>query len=156
MRFNCICVIISFLMAATQGFSQTAISPYAWKGLQQLQGTWQVMDKMQFEQWQNENPNAIRGKGYILTNDAKEKVTEYLQLVLREDGSIAYQATVPNQNDGATIEFLLTAGGETSWTFENPQHDFPKKIEYVLADSNTLNVFVSGDGKLLTFSFVKH
>ena len=81
---------------------------------------------------------------------------QLLRELLREDGSIAYQATVPNQNDGATIEFLLTAGGETSWTFENPQHDFPKKIEYVLADSNTLNVFVSGDGKLLTFSFVKH
>lgn len=156
MRFSYLGAIAGLLFLITQGFSQNAISPNAWKGLQQLQGTWQVADKMQFEQWQNESPNAIRGRGYFLQDDAKEKVTEYLQLVLKEDGSIAYQATVPSQNDGATIEFLLTAGGETSWTFENPQHDFPKKIEYVLADSNTLNVLVSGDGKLLTFSFVKN
>lgn len=156
MRFTSILAVIGLLFITTQSISQNAISPNAWKGLQQLQGTWQVADKMQFEQWQNESPNAIRGKGYLLTSEAKEKVMEYLQLVLKEDGSIAYQATVPSQNEGATIEFLLTAGGETSWTFENPQHDFPKKIEYILADPNTLNVLVSGDGKLLSFSFVKN
>ncbi|MBL7775071.1 MAG: NHL repeat-containing protein [Saprospiraceae bacterium] len=114
-----------------------------WTGLQQLAGLWQRSGKPTFEKWEIAGPDALLGEGFRQAADGSKQTTEFLRL-LRSDAGIVYQATVPDQNDGATIDFPLVFFTATSWTFENPGHDFPQKIEYWFQDSLTLRVSLSG------------
>ncbi len=53
--------------------------------------------------------------------------------------------TVFNQNDGKGIPFTLKSLEKNLFSFENPQHDFPKKIQYKILNSNELYVSVLGE-----------
>ena len=73
--------------------------------------------------------------------------------IAERNGGLVYQA-MPNGRQPAT-DFTLTEIGPTTLTFENPAHDFPKKIRYALDAEGTLEAVVSGsgDGKPLVFRF---
>ena len=76
---------------------------------------------------------------------------EYLRIVERNDG-LVYIA----QPNGATpTEFVLTEIGETRAVFDNPRHDYPKRIVYDLSAEGRLTVttgFTKG-GTPLRFEF---
>lgn len=78
------------------------------------------------------------------------EISEYLDISERDNQTI-YTATVINQNNGKGIEFKLTKTDST-YTFENPVHDFPKKISYQKLSANEIFVQVS-DGKQKRFSY---
>ena len=69
---------------------------------------------------------------------------EFLCIVQRNDGLI-YTA-MPNGRQPAT-DFTLTAIEPNRLTFENPSHNFPKKIQYTLAADGTLEAVASGTEK---------
>ena len=119
------------------------------KQLYFLEGNWQVEDKQQFEKWEKKG-NDLIGVGYKLI-DGEEQVLENLAIRVI-DGQVVYQATVANQNDGSTISFQLNDSISDFFSFENPEHDFPKKIQYFKLDGSKLKVNVIGeDEKGFTF-----
>ncbi|MEQ1747377.1 MAG: DUF6265 family protein [Saprospiraceae bacterium] len=138
-RPKCFVTLLLFSLAA---FALPAQGP--WEGLQRLAGTWKRTGKASFEKWEAAAPGVLLGEGYAQTPDGGKKTNEHLRIVQQDDGSIVYQATVPDQNDSATINFPLTFFTSSSWTFENPAHDFPQTIEYWLQDDETLRATVSG------------
>jgi hypothetical protein len=78
---------------------------------------------------------------------------EHLRLELREGGVIAYVARPSGQ---AQAEFLMTGHAPGRLTFENPQHDFPRKIEYRHVDPNAITATISGpsqDGSIKSFEY---
>jgi hypothetical protein len=66
---------------------------------------------------------------------------EFLCIVER-DGGLVYTA-MPNGRTPAT-DFTLTAIDESSATFENPAHDFPKMIRYTKKADGSLEAVISG------------
>lgn len=71
-------------------------------------------------------------------------ISEYLEI--REiNKKIRYKATVLNQNQGKEICFKLTKTDST-FCFENPKHDFPKKIIYKKLNDKEIFVRLT-DGK---------
>ena len=106
-----------------------------------LQGTWKVDGRESYESWERSD-SVFRGKGYRIRNGA-ETVTEQLEIKLI-DGAVYYLATVANQNNGAAVRFKLTVSGPDVITFENPEHDFPKKIIYRKVNDDELAVQVLG------------
>ena len=132
------------LLWLAAGFAVLLPAQGPWEGLQQLAGTWKRSSKSSFEKWEIASSTALLGEGYRQNAEGEKQVTEYLRIIQQEGGGIAYQATVPDQNDGATVDFPLTFFTTNSWTFENPAHDFPQKIEYWFQDEQTLRVTVSG------------
>ena len=70
-------------------------------------------------------------------------------------GSLVYTA-MPNGRSPAT-DFMLTEIDDTSATFENPEHNFPKKIRYAVRPDGTLEATISGSAtqKPTTFTFKK-
>lgn len=108
-----------------------------------LTGDWKVDGKDDFESW-NYAGQSLTGRGFKL-KDGAEVVTERLEI--REiEGSVYYLATVANQNDGATIRFRLTESSPDRLQFENPDHDFPKKLIYRRNGPDKLSVDVLGTG----------
>ena len=77
---------------------------------------------------------------------------EFLCIVER-DGGLVYTA-MPNGRSPAT-DFTLTKIDDTSATFENPAHDFPKMIRYTKRPDGSLEAVISGEGgqKARTFLF---
>jgi hypothetical protein len=80
-------------------------------------------------------------------------VSEFEFLCVAERaGSLVYSA-MPNGRAPAT-DFLLTSIDRTSATFENPSHDYPKKIRYALGADGTLEATISGAAGQRSTTFV--
>lgn len=120
-------------------------------------GTWQVNGKQTFETWTKINETTYEGHGYKLRDNQKQ-ITENLK-ILYLDNQWVYQATVANQNKGATISFKLNPEFTDGYSFENLKHDFPKKIQYKQISKTQLEANVLGDndqGFKLNFTRVKN
>ncbi|HPG07246.1 MAG TPA: DUF6265 family protein [Saprospiraceae bacterium] len=108
-----------------------------------LEGTWQVDEKNTFETWKKISGNHLKGYSFVM-KDSTKIITESLEIYVQND-NLYYAATVPDQNDGKTIVFKLVPGSLTSYSFENPEHDFPNKIIYTNISEGKLTVEVLGN-----------
>jgi hypothetical protein len=77
---------------------------------------------------------------------------EFLRIEQREDG--IYYVAQPKGRCPAT-DFKLTRAGAQEAVFENPQHDFPKRIIYrkTAEDSLTASIDAGEGSKAMTFQF---
>lgn len=108
-----------------------------------LIGTWKVAGKEQYEVWEKGENGALTGYAYQLEADGKD-LSE--TLAIEPAGKrIRYVATVPSQNDGQPVPFILNPQVKDRYSFENDRHDFPKKIQYKPIAPDTLEVTVLGD-----------
>lgn len=114
-----------------------------------LQGTWKMENKEIYEHWDKPNESALKGFSYSL-KDGKMTVSEYLEIT-EINKEINYKATVLNQNQGKEVKFKLTKKDST-YTFENPDHDFPKKIVYQKLNDKEIFVRIS-DGRQKEFEY---
>ncbi|MBK7108824.1 MAG: hypothetical protein KA954_02395 [Chitinophagales bacterium] len=134
--------ILSILFFVELTFAQTNLPDF-------LQGTWKIENQEIYEHWDKLNENTIKGFSYNL-KDGQMIISEYLDIsVIKKE--IIYTATVLNQNQGKGINFKLTKADST-FTFENPNHDFPKKIVYQKLNDTEIFVHVS-DGEQKEFSY---
>lgn len=140
MKKNLIILFISLIPLI--GFAQ-----FQWKTIDKLEGTWQVEGKPQFEVWAKTEDYKLAGEGFQVNEKGEKKHLEGLVISGNPKGDIYYTATVPNQNEGASIPFHLSAFDKKNLIFENPKHDFPQKIHYQLKGRKKLSVHVSAGEK---------
>jgi len=114
-----------------------------------LQGTWKMENKEIYEHWDKLNDKTLKGFSYKL-NNGQMKVSEYLE-IKQHDNHIVYTASVINQNQGKSVDFKLIKTDST-FTFENPNHDFPKQIVYQKLSDTEIFVQVS-DGNEKGFAY---
>lgn len=119
-----------------------------------LLGTWKIEGKEQYENWELSNSNKLIGYSYKVKNSQKI-ITETLSIKILED-TIILEATVPDQNEGKTIQFTLNNEIKDFLSFENIDHDFPKIIQYKKTNENEIEVTVLGDvGKGFSYKQLK-
>ena len=102
-----------------------------------LVGTWKMEGKDKYEAWEQNENNELIGHSYMLNNDQKT-ISESL-LINTIDDRIILHATVPDQNEGKTIQFILNTAFDDYFSFENSKHDFPKKIQYKKITNDKIN-----------------
>lgn len=137
---NMLTIVILIIAEAT--FAQSDFPDF-------LQGTWKMEGKEIFELWDVLNDNTLKGFSYKM-NKGQMVISEYLD-ISRVNNEIVYTATVLNQNQGKGISFTLTKT-DSSFNFENPNHDFPKRIMYQKLNDTEIFVQVS-DGKQKGFAY---
>lgn len=114
--------------------------------------------------WENVSEEASLTEKWIVKNDSTYYAETYYigngdtlfseKVDLVQIGSeLFFIPTVTNQNDNKGVEFRLTAFADDELIFENPEHDFPKKITYKLIDKDSIFAQISGDGKVQDFPF---
>lgn len=118
-------------------------SNVATKDLDLFIGTWKVEGKAQYEVWEKISSNAYKGYAYRLNNNEKS-ITETLSIKV-DNNDVIFEATVPDQNEGRTVQFLLNTDNDSCFSFENEDHDFPKKIQYKKINDGQMEVRVLGD-----------
>jgi len=115
--------------------------------LQWLNGDWSTGSSrgIYSEQWRYENDTLFRGRSFMVRN-SDTLFSETIELYLSSK-EIYYVPSVSNQNEGKPILFRLTSAIETTFTFENPLHDFPQRIVYSHPAPDSLVACLEGDIK---------
>ena len=124
------------------------------KRIEWLVGRWDRINKKEgraaHERWAKVSDTELRGWGIAMQGEDTAFV-EKLNIVL-QDCTLFYVADVPE--NPKPVFFKFTSISKNGFVGENPDHDFPKKIQYEFK-SDTLIAITSGDGKELRFEFVK-
>ncbi len=129
--------------------SSDKLSQFSW-----LEGSWKRTDAKPgyeaFETWWKVSNKEYHGIGVTLK--AGDTVfVEQLKLIQKQD-ELFYVATVSPQ--AGPVYFKIVASKEDGFTASNPNHDFPKEINYNL-NENRIKATISGDGKSIDFHFKK-
>ena len=119
-----------------------------------LLGTWKRTNEAEgrqtYEHWKKVNDTELKGRGYTLV--AADTVwQESIGLIKSND---IWNFEVSQQDSNTPTIFKVTKIEMTSFTCENPDNEFPKKIRYTKVERG-LNAVISGDGKVILFQFAK-
>lgn len=129
------------------GFSQS-MKDFSW-----LKGKWERHNVKPgtsvFEVWEK-TKNGYFGQGVSLKG-VDTTFVEKLSLIEKE-GNLYYVADVAHNPE--PTYFKITSYTKNGFVSENPQHDFPKKIEYIL-EGERMTVVISDGDKKMGFVFVK-
>lgn len=96
------------------------------------------------ENWQRLSDTAWEGTGETRDKESGALRGSESLLLVAMSGEVFYVAKVAHNK--LPVAFKLTVCGDRTAVFENPGHDFPKKIEYVLNPGGQLTVQVSDGG----------
>jgi hypothetical protein len=131
----------------------------SFRDLNSLTGKWSMESSkgMLYESWLKLNDSTFKGLSFRVSGK-DTTVLEQMELVLRE-GRIMFAPTVPGQNDEKPVVFTLAKLENNRYIFENKEHDFPKRVVYVLPKDNLLQAWIEGEingqARKMDFSFKK-
>ncbi len=125
--------------------------------LLRLKGTWQSDDQRFTEIWRMSRDSVYRATAFSRTDEkGVPPVTEEFIRIVRDGNAVYYEADVTGQNYGRPVRFRLSKLDSNFAIFTNPNHDFPRKIEYRFQDHNLLVATVSDgekSGRSIEFKF---
>lgn len=131
-------------------FQTPTIADLSW-----IAGDWQTAPggRSQIEEhWTAAAGESMMGVSRTIAGD-KTVEFEYLRIEQRADG--IYYVAHPKARCPGT-DFKLTRASTTEAVFENPQHDFPKRIIYRKIDGGLTASIDAGEGsKAMSFVFKK-
>jgi hypothetical protein len=142
--------LIVLLALTTQVSAQTpTLTDIAW-----IAGAWQSAPggRRQIEEhWTNVAGASMLGMSRTVAGE-KTVEFEYLRIEQRADG--IYYVAHPKARCPGT-DFKLTRASATEAVFENPQHDFPKRIIYRKGADDSLTAMIDGgEGrKAITYAY---
>ncbi len=114
--------------------------PY--KKLSRLSGLWETHngESILYEEWSKQDDNVMRGKSYIM-NGPDTMIFERMELKKQGD-QIFYIPTV-KENNNVPVSFRLIYS-DTSFIFENKQHDFPQRVIYKFIGKDSIAAKIEG------------
>ncbi|MCK6694407.1 MAG: PorT family protein [Thermoanaerobaculia bacterium] len=134
-------LLVPFLLTA-----QIEDADLIFRELRVLEGTWFMPQDRgdRLEIWKVQDDSTLTGRGLrIKAENGDTVLLETMQLELRGD-VIMYYATVRGQNKNEPVGFELTLADADGYLFENPAHDNPQKIRYLLLGNRELQVTTEG------------
>lgn len=116
-----------------------------------LAGSWEMKGERSRteEYWTQPTGESMLGMARTVAGD-RMVFFEYLRIEARSDG--IYYIAHPKARAPGT-EFKLTHFQKDEALFENPKHDFPKRIRYRRHADGTMTARIEGDNKAQEFSF---
>ena len=134
-------LMISFLLFTIYTSKAQQPAKQNWPG-QKITGTWLMTTKKGTigETWEKVDENYCQSKGFIIKGK-DTIITERVALRKTAEG-VFYTSTVEDQNNKQPVAFKLSTASSNIFIFENPAHDFPKRIVYEFTGNNTLHAYI--------------
>jgi hypothetical protein len=107
------------------------------------QWVWVDNESVTYENWIKNNDGSYSGESFTVKN-GDTVFSE--QLKIEKSGDDIFYTAVVKHNPGP-VSFKLIELGDNKAVFENPEHDFPNKILYVLKNSDSLYARIEGKNK---------
>jgi len=111
-----------------------------------LVGSWSMNGKNELivETWVPMSDTSFEGESTKYNKKTTETVPlEKIRLVYRNK-EYYYIPVAKGQNNNQSTVFKITSVSKKGFTAENPAHDFPKRISYVLTGKDSLHAFIDG------------
>lgn len=108
------------------------------------EGKWESKDSSGtfIESWKRINDTLYSGIGImVVKNDTI--FNESIKLIFKKN-QVNYVVSAEGQNDEKEVAFEMIKFSNDTWIFENPKHDFPKRITYILKSTDSLIATVEG------------
>jgi hypothetical protein len=105
------------------------------------------------EGWKIKNDSTLVGYSYTIAG--KDTISSEQTEIIKKNHKIIFNATVKEQNQSATIPFLMYAFSNDSIAFENTLHDFPQRIIYKKVNTEIIRASIEGliEGRLKQRNF---
>ena len=116
--------------------AKAAIGDLAW-----LSGAWvgtRSSGSSIEERWSPPQGGAMLAVSRTVNTSGKMVAFEYLRIIERDGGLVH----IAQPGGSAPTEFVLTERTATRAVFDNPRHDYPKRIEYELPENGGLRATV--------------
>ena len=109
-------------------------------------GTWVADDgeNSVIEEWRSVGSGTFEGSGRTVSRKTGAVVSSESLRLVAMSSAVYYIAKVPH--NAYPVAFVLTTCAAGQLVFENPGHDFPKRIVYSMRPNDTIEVEVS-DGR---------
>jgi 2-iminobutanoate/2-iminopropanoate deaminase len=107
-------------------------------------GSWQMNRQRDqiLETWTKKDEHSMIGKSFGIANG--NTTLQETVLWTKEADGIYYIPVTEDQNDQKPIRFKMTSGEKNRYVFENPAHDFPKRIVYDFKNEKILHAWIDG------------
>ena len=140
--------IVIFFSVSSAG--QVKLSNLSW-----LLGKWESLSGGTYttESWERLSDNTFEGYGETINTTSIESISSETLRIVEMSGEIFYIAKVAHNQ--YPIAFKLTQCSDSSFVFENHEHDFPQRIEYTLSNEDQLTVNVSNTKDGFSIHFVR-
>lgn len=141
-----IILTVAGILSPSSLFSQIEDPKGIFRELRALEGTWFMPTDRgdRLESWRIQDDSTLIGRDFRIKPENGDTVTlENLRLELR-DTTISYIAIARGQNQNKPVAFKLTQADYDGYVFENPAHDDPQKIRYLLLGNRELQVYTEG------------
>ncbi|MDF1696081.1 MAG: DUF6265 family protein [Saprospiraceae bacterium] len=119
-----------------------------------LLGNWKRVGEKEgqqtYENWTLVQPDKYKGVGCTV----KGKDTIWREDIVLEKEADIWAFKVKTQGETTATHFKVTKLTPTSFICENPENEFPKKIEYRF-DGQNIQAEISGGGPTIPFNFVR-
>ncbi|MBA2563535.1 MAG: hypothetical protein H0V14_11615 [Chitinophagaceae bacterium] len=122
-----------------------------------LEGTWKTETRrgVIYEEWKKESATLMKGKSYKL-KDADTLLLENISL-RRNGKDVFYIPVTINQNNQKPVKFKMASSVNNKFVFENPAHDYPKRIVYEIVNADSVHAFIDdgndASGKRMHFYY---
>lgn len=93
------------------------------------------------ESWRAAGTRTYEGEGATTARTSEAPADAETLRIVEMSGEVFYLAKVAH--NPYPVTFRLTTCSGTRLVFENPRHDFPRRLEYVLVDDTTMTVAVT-------------
>jgi len=147
MRARTIITTVVFSAAPAAGLAGQTVQPPATASLPAwLAGCWEQRtgNRQSLEMWMPPAGGLMLGASRTIVGGV---VREYEQVMIKvEGGKLVYTAT-PSGGGQHTASFTSTHVTDSSFTVENPQHDFPQRIIYRRRGADSLVARIEGPGR---------
>jgi hypothetical protein len=133
-----LCILIIAVLAALK---EPQDGKKIFQQLSALQGTWEMKTSkgILYEGWQKLNDTLMQGGSYKI----KERDTIFLERVsLKHTSEGIFYVPVVEENNNQPVKFKLTSYSNNSFVFENPEHDFPKRVIYELVSKDSIHAYI--------------
>lgn len=108
-----------------------------------LIGKWEnTIQGVQVTEIWERGEDGLIGRSYSIRNN--DTISSERIRLQQEGDKLWYIPVVKNQNEGHIVKFQLTSSMDQILIFENPEHDFPQKIQYALINNDSLLAEISG------------
>lgn len=142
----------SLIKAQTLTANESAISPDI-QSFRWITGLWKNSRSGSYEIWAfTTDKTLLEGRSYRFNPEGELFITERMRIFC-DDGGCFYEADVPH--NPAPVLFKITGSNDNSFYSENPDHDFPKFIEYIFPGDGKLEAKIGNAERSIPFLFEK-
>lgn len=143
-------LFLFFILAGISAFAQSKSNPE-----NHFARRWQTLSssKILGESWIKKSDSLWTGTGYFIKGK-DTTVTETVELKI-EGKDLFYIPIAKHQNNDEPVRFKMTSSSKGVFIFENPAHDFPKRIVYDFSVKDKLHAYVAGGGRPIHFYYFR-